>query len=92
MSTHIKNAVPASLRKPVESVRFAQGLMGRAHMHLPTTDGRMNILAKSLFTPLPEEPEDAKLTGVTRSLNRRLLALNIKGSLMRSTTLVARTA
>jgi hypothetical protein len=34
----------------------------------------------SLFT-LPKEPEDAPLTGGTRSLDRRLLALNVSGSL-----------
>ncbi len=32
---------------------------------------------------VPQEPEDAKLTGATRSLNRRLLGLNVGGSLMR---------
>jgi hypothetical protein len=32
-----------------------------------------------VFT-LPNEPEDAKLTGGTRSLDRRLLALNLTGS------------
>jgi hypothetical protein len=30
---------------------------------------------------LPNEPEDARLTGGTRSLDRRLLALNLSGSL-----------
>jgi hypothetical protein len=30
---------------------------------------------------LPNEPEDARLTGGTRSLDRRLLALNVSGSL-----------
>jgi hypothetical protein len=30
---------------------------------------------------LPREPEDARLTGGTRSLDRRLLALNLSGSL-----------
>ena len=34
----------------------------------------------SPFT-LPKEPEDARLTGGTRSLDRRLLALNLSGSL-----------
>ena len=29
---------------------------------------------------LPKEPEDARLTGGTRSLERRLLALNLSGS------------
>jgi len=32
---------------------------------------------------LPKEPEDAKLTGGTRSLDRRLLALNVAGTLPR---------
>lgn len=34
----------------------------------------------SLFS-LPKEPEDARLTGGTRSLDRRLLALNVAGTL-----------
>ena len=34
----------------------------------------------SLFSP-PKEPEDARLTGGTRSLDRRLLALNVAGTL-----------
>jgi hypothetical protein len=34
----------------------------------------------TLFT-LPKEPEDARLTGGTRSLDRRLLALNVAGTL-----------
>jgi hypothetical protein len=34
--------------------------------------------------PLPKEPEDAHLTGGTRSLARRLLALNLAGSLRTS--------
>lgn len=37
----------------------------------------------ALFT-LPKEPEDARLTGGTRSLDRRLLALNLSGSVVRS--------
>jgi hypothetical protein len=32
------------------------------------------------FSMLPSEPEDAHLTGGTRSLSRRLLALNLTGS------------
>ena len=37
-------------------------------------------VAGTLFS-LPKEPEDARLTGGTRSLDRRLLALNVAGSL-----------
>jgi hypothetical protein len=32
----------------------------------------------AIFT-LPKEPEDARITGGTRSLDRRLLALNVSG-------------
>lgn len=33
------------------------------------------------FTSLPHEDEDSRITGGTRSLIRRLLALNVEGSL-----------
>jgi hypothetical protein len=42
---------------------------------------RANSFSQSRFARMPEEPEDARMTGVTRSLNRRLLALNVPGSL-----------
>lgn len=35
------------------------------------------------FSMLPAEPEDARLTGGTRSLSRRLLGLNLTGRLNR---------
>jgi len=81
--TTIRNAVPSSVRKPVESSRFAQGLMMRAQQsHLVVgPEARAASLAKSRFSRLPQEPEDARITGVTRSLTRRLLALNVPGSL-----------
>jgi hypothetical protein len=79
----MRNAVPASVRRPIESSRFAQGLMQRTQK--PTLiagpEARALSLAKSRFARLPQEPEDARMTGVTRSLNRRLLALNVPGSL-----------
>ena len=43
---------------------------------------RAIVLAKSSFARLPKEPEDARITGVTRSLDRRLLGLNLRGSLV----------
>jgi hypothetical protein len=81
--TSMRNAVPASVRRPVESSRFAQGLLQRAQKStlIAGPEARALSLAKSRFARLPQEPEDARLTGVTRSLNRRLLALNIPGSL-----------
>jgi hypothetical protein len=35
------------------------------------------------FSTLPSEPEDARLTGGTRSLTRRLLGLNLAGRIAR---------
>ena len=79
----MRNAVPASVRKPVESSRFAQGLMQRTQKSplIAGPEARAASLAKSRFARLPEEPEDARITGVTRSLMRRLLALNVPGTL-----------
>ena len=76
------DAVPASLRKPVASSRFAHGLItkGQPAALIAGAEARAAALAKSRFVRLPHEPEDARMTGVTRSLNRRLLALNIYGS------------
>lgn len=80
------DAVPASLRKPVSSSRFAHVLISRAQLGASATgaEARAAALARSRFTRLPHEPEDARITGVTRSLNRRLLALNVGGSLFRN--------
>ena len=76
----MRNAVPASVRKPVERSAFAQGLMSRAQSALGRMDVR-SAVAPGSFSRLLNEPEDARLTGVTRSLPRRLLALNLPGSL-----------
>ena len=82
----MRNSVPASVRRPVESSRFAQGLMQRAQRSpfVVGPEARALSLAKSRFARLPQEPEDARITGVTRSLTRRLLALNVPGSLRMS--------
>ena len=79
----MRNAVPASVRRPIESSRFALGLMQRTQKStlIAGPEARALSLAKSRFARMPQEPEDARMTGVTRSLNRRLLALNIPGSL-----------
>ena len=89
----IGSAFPASLRRPLEGSRIAQGMMPKVSKptQVAGPEARAISLAKTSFAPLPQEPEDACLTGVTRSLNRRLLALNISGSLRRmgSGTLLA---
>ncbi len=85
--SNMPNAVPASLRRPVESSRIVPG-MGlppqRSTMTFSGPEARAISLTKSRFARLPQEPEDARLTGVTRSLNRRLLGLNVSGSLRMS--------
>jgi hypothetical protein len=55
--------------KPVTSVTYLR----------PVPSRQPAPRAAALFT-LPKEPEDARITGGTRSLDRRLLALNLSGS------------
>jgi hypothetical protein len=43
---------------------------------------RTPIVGRTAFIALPKESEDARITGATRSLDRRLLALNLQGSRM----------
>jgi len=62
----LPSALPIDLGKPVASVTRLR--MVQNHQPAPRTP--------SLFS-LPKEPEDARLTGGTRSLDRRLLALNL---------------
>jgi hypothetical protein len=42
--------------------------------------GRAAAAGKTTFQALPRECEDARITGATRSLDRRLLGLNLRGS------------
>ncbi len=74
----VRDAVPASVRSPLKSSRFVQTLNTRATRMVigVIPDGR----TKNIFSRLPHEPEDARITGVTRSLERRLLALNMAGT------------
>lgn len=44
--------------------------------------GRTPAVGKTAFMALPKESEDARITGSTRSLDRRLLGLNVQGSRM----------
>jgi hypothetical protein len=44
---------------------------------------RMAEPRNAAFFALPKEPEDARITGGTRSLDRRLLALNLRDSRIR---------
>lgn len=51
-------------------------------------DAKTVRLRNEFFASLPPEPEDAKITGATRSLHRRLLALNL-GPVVRKAASVA---
>ncbi len=51
----------------------------------PSLRGRFGP-ASAGFAMLPSEPEDARLTGGTRSLTRRLLGLNLTGRIARPET------
>jgi hypothetical protein len=84
-------ATPSSVRKPVQSLRDTRDLRGSRGLagHAPapvalSPEARAHSIQKSRFARLPHEPEDARLTGITRSLARRLTALNIEGSLRSS--------
>jgi hypothetical protein len=47
----------------------------------PAASGKRSVASSSQYLALfPHESEDARLTGATRSLYRRLLALNLPGS------------
>ena len=60
---NFKNAIPASFRRQVESSQFAYNLLARSRRSDDDAPA-----GKSRFMLLPEEPEDAKITGATRSL------------------------
>jgi len=76
-------AIPSSfIRLQSPANRIQPGLLVT-----PVTQRRQIIPSRQpaprLLTTMPNEPEDARLTGGTRSLDRRLLALNLSGTLKR---------
>ena len=89
---------PATL--PSDRVRFhepdegSDGLLPRPYL-VPFVQTKMNGNVRkpaAPFSALPRESEDARITGATRSLDRRLLALNIYGTLVRSVVVGSRIA
>jgi hypothetical protein len=81
----LQSHVPASLRNNSPSRRANSGNLSSEDSRPYLIAGRKGRTASTTFLALPNEPEDAKLTGATRSLDRRLLGLNLCGSLMRGT-------
>jgi hypothetical protein len=69
---------------PSNFVRFQPSLpttrLQPGNLVTKVTPLRQPTLRGSSLFALPKEPEDARLTGGTRSLDRRLLALNLAGS------------
>ncbi len=87
---NMTNALPASLRTSNNSrPPVTENLAGRGLRPVLVAGpaARAAALSKSRFSRMPQEPEDARMTGVTRSLNRRLLALNLYGTLSQKNTL-----
>lgn len=82
----MQSTPPASLRRPAHNVVSPEFFQSKAirPSNVASAEARASSLMKSRFALLPREPEDARMTGVTRSLDRRLLALNIGGSLIKS--------
>jgi hypothetical protein len=80
----LQSQVPASLRNNFRSRRANSGSLSSEDRPYLIA-GRKGRTPSTAFLSLPNEPEDAKLTGATRSLDRRLLGLNVSGSLIRGT-------
>jgi hypothetical protein len=76
---------PASERTGSSASRTNYGsVAAHPHPYLVTAQRRRLTKVESRYLPLfPHEPEDACLTGSTRSLYRRALGLNIAGDLGR---------
>jgi hypothetical protein len=62
----------------------SQVRVGSLHLLESSRDGSRRPAARRSFQALPRENEDTEITGGTRSLERRLLGLNLSGSLKRS--------
>lgn len=74
--TRFKSSTPGTR---IPSGPVVTSVTPRLQLTLPPTSQPGKLFA------LSKEPEDAKLTGGTRSLDRRLLALNIAGTLPKNT-------
>lgn len=79
---NLRGGIPSSVRRTSEDSAFVQSLRTRSVRQVMGVipDGQVGTVAKSQFARLAHEAEDARLTGVTRSLERRLLALNLNDS------------
>lgn len=83
--TMLQSTSPASLRSGSSATGKSRGGFGTdPRPYLVNTQRRKTVLSTQKYLSLfPHEPEDARLTGSTRSLYRRLLALNLPGAAVR---------
>lgn len=74
------SASPSTLPRtkvPLAPPRVERGKPVGSVSNLRPTPSRQPAPRPETLFALPQEPEDARLTGGTRSLERRLLALNL---------------
>ena len=78
----LQHTSPASLRAGKSASRENRGSFAPdPRPYLVTGQNRKSVIsAQQYLTLFPHEAEDARLTGSTRSLFRRLLALNLPGT------------
>ncbi len=71
-----------SALRPESTVTRAESAASISRAYLVGPASRKDVgYAASNFASLPHETEDVRITGGTRSLVRRLLALNVEGTL-----------
>jgi hypothetical protein len=71
------------LQASVQGSRVQSGVLVTTVTPIRPPASRQPMPRPSSLLNLPKEPEDARLTGGTRSLGRRLLALNLSGAASR---------
>ena len=79
---NLLSAVPASLRRGDQVAGLRASAAG-GFAAKPYLVSAQSLSFRSRAARLPQEGEDAKITGTTRSLARRVLGLNVAGSLRR---------
>ena len=83
----LQQTSPASLRSGFNAAHEVRGFASESRPYLVTTAPRKAVKTTQQYLALfPHESEDARLTGATRSLYRRLLALNLREDNTRSRT------
>lgn len=70
------------------SLPFAEPMMFQPQDGAVDTRTRLATIKSHQHSDLLQEPEDARLTGGTRSLNRRLLGLNIAAKIRKTPEMI----